>query len=433
MPSATPLPRGPSGLALFGAADLLTLAGCPVCRYAAEADDRFLTWFALKAHGDHDMITRLRASLGLCPAHTRGLLSQPGADRRLTVVYRYLLQAGVTFLTDATFPRADCPACAHRAEAAARAVDVLLDGLEGHDLRERYRDRDGLCLPHLRDAVGRGKQRVAGWLAGEATARLAARRPGLAMLAGQADADADVRARLRAALPPASSVPARPGSDEVCRVCLTAAQAERDVLVRAAGRAARGAGGGRRADRSGNGLCPAHLQETCSGLAHGQVRAAGVDRMLARQAGLAVTWLGQVNTTAGPLAVFSALARRRRGSGEPAGSGACQPCRARHDSAGLSVRRLAEELTPQARDGPAPMLCLRHVLSLRREHPRAAAPVVRMALRRTEALLAELEEAFRKQTWAHRHAARGAEMTAWRRAAALVDGRVYGGGPIRTL
>ncbi len=51
------------------------------------------------------------------------------------------------------------------------------------------------------------------------------------------------------------------------------------------------------------------------------------------------------------------------------------------------------------------------------------------AISRTDLLVAELEEAFRKRTWAHRHQPRGPEMTAWQRAAAFIDGRVYGGGP----
>ena len=64
MPSATPLPPGPAHLALFGADDLLRPDGCPVCRYVADAGDRFLGWFALEAHADADMITRLCRSLG---------------------------------------------------------------------------------------------------------------------------------------------------------------------------------------------------------------------------------------------------------------------------------------------------------------------------------------------------------------------------------
>jgi hydrogenase maturation factor len=93
MPAATPIPRGPTVLTLYTAADLLTGPGCPVCRYAGEAADRYLAWFALEAHAQAVTITRLCSSLGMCPRHTRGLMSQSGAASRLTAVYRYVMPA----------------------------------------------------------------------------------------------------------------------------------------------------------------------------------------------------------------------------------------------------------------------------------------------------------------------------------------------------
>ena len=105
MPAATPLPRGPAVLTLYTAADLLTGPGCPVCRYASEAASRYLAWFALEGHGDAVTVTRLCASLGMCPGHTRGLMSQPGAARRLTAVYRYLVRAARDRLQCRTRPK----------------------------------------------------------------------------------------------------------------------------------------------------------------------------------------------------------------------------------------------------------------------------------------------------------------------------------------
>jgi hypothetical protein len=75
------------------------------------------------------------------------------------------------------------------------------------------------------------------------------------------------------------------------------------------------------------------------------------------------------------------------------------------------------------------MMCLRHVMALRSGHRRGADAADRAAAAtRTAALLEELEEAFRKRAWAYRDEPRVSEMTAWQRAAALIDGRVYGGG-----
>lgn len=78
MPAATPFPRSPPVLILGSAENLLSGPGCAVCRYTAEARDRYLGWFALEAHADPVTITRLCGSLGMCPRHTRALMSQPG-------------------------------------------------------------------------------------------------------------------------------------------------------------------------------------------------------------------------------------------------------------------------------------------------------------------------------------------------------------------
>jgi len=118
MPAATPVPRGPSVLTLYSAADMLTARGCPVCRYAGEASDRYLGWFALEAHAEAGTITRLCASLGMCACHTRVLMGQPGAATRLTAVYRYIVAAARDRLAGQSAAVASCPACDHD-EAAA--------------------------------------------------------------------------------------------------------------------------------------------------------------------------------------------------------------------------------------------------------------------------------------------------------------------------
>ena len=53
----------------------------------------------------------------------------------------------------------------------------------------------------------------------------------------------------------------------------------------------------------------------------------------------------------------------------------------------------------------------------------------RGGVERADMLIAELNEAFGKSTWARRHETRGPEMTAWCRAAAFVDGGVFCGCP----
>ena len=139
MPAATPVPRGPSVLTLYTATDLLTGPGCPVCRYAGEAADRYLAWFALEGHADVVTITRLCSSLGMCPRHTRGLMSQPGAASRLTAVYQYVVRAARDRLSGRAARPGACPGCEHDDGSAGRALDTLLEGLADYLVRDRYR------------------------------------------------------------------------------------------------------------------------------------------------------------------------------------------------------------------------------------------------------------------------------------------------------
>lgn len=412
MPAATPIPRGPSVLTLYSAADLLTRPGCPVCRYAGEASDRYFSWFALEGHAQAVAITRLCASLGMCSRHTRGLLTQPGAAARLTAVNRYLVQAARDQLTGRSGRLAGCPACEHDDAAAGRALDTLLDELPDGSVRQRYRELGGLCIPHLRTAAGRVRHRLPGWLAETVTVALTAPPPpGPGWLTG-IDHDAAARVQLRNALPPR----ARAAADG-CAACLAAAHAERRDL---AGLAQPGYPG--QPDRHRL-LCGEHLSDLA--------RLAGRD-------GIQPLLGWQAGCLAAVLSAPPALARRR--DGRPAGwlrpwhrpTAHPVPC-----AVCLRSRTAAREVLGELR-GPLPAarpdpglpgpLCARHVLDLRAADPAAGRVAARSAVARADKLIAELNEAFRKNTWANRQEPHGPEMTAWRRAAAFLDGAVFCGG-----
>jgi hypothetical protein len=150
------------------------------------------------------------------------------------------------------------------------------------------------------------------------------------------------------------------------------------------------------------GLCPAHLREACAGPDAARLLAAEGERSLA--------WLsGAVRPPRG----FAGLGgrSRRREDG-------CPLCRSAGTPGEQAVRAM------YAAPGQPPQMCLRHVIALRDRDRRAADPIAASAADRIQALLAELEEASRKRSWQHRHEPRGPEMTAWRRAASLVDGRL---------
>ena len=413
MPAATPVPRSPTLLAPYSAADLLTGRGCPVCRYTSESSDRYLTWFALESHADAVTVTRLCSSLGMCPRHTRGLMEQPGAARRLTAVYRYLVRAASERLSSRGGRLGVCPACEHDDRASGMALEVLLEGLTGDGpVRDRYLELGGLCIPHLRSAPVRGGQQV--WLAQAMKAAFGTSPVSPGWLAG-IDRDAAARVALRRA---AASARGLSGLG-MCAACHAAGQAENDCLARIA----RG-GGGLPDPRLV--LCAGHLSDLV--VSSGQRDAAS---LLTWQAASLVAGL-----TGRP------GARRERNPGGPAGwlrrwrragsPGGCAVCQSVADAARQTVGELRAALrAAQPAPGSQVPLCVRHLLDLRAADPRAGQAAVPAAAERAGALIAELDEAFGKGTWARRHEASGPESTAWRRAAAFLDGNVFYGCPPR--
>jgi hypothetical protein len=401
-------------LTLYTAADLLTGPGCPVCRYAGEAADRYLAWFALEAHADAVTITRLCSSLGMCPRHTRGLMSQPGAASRLTAVYRYVMKAARDQLSGRSARPGNCPACEHDGGAAGRALDTLLEGLADSSVRDRYRELGGLCIPHLGAASVRGGHRAAAWLWQTTTAAVTARRAAPGWLAGT-DHDADGRAVLRQA----ALARARLGAG-VCMACLAITRSENTCLAQI-----RHSGGRGQRNRQQL-LCIGHLNDLI-------VLAGPRDEvpLLAWQAGcLAADLGGRLLPPGRKLGDTASWLRSRRR--RAVGPDDCPICRAGATAARQAVDAVRTSLRASApgSDGQAP-LCVRHLLSLRALDPRAGQVRAGAAVERAELLIAELNEAFSKNTWARRHEARGPEMTAWRRAAAFLDGGVFCGCPAR--
>jgi hypothetical protein len=413
MPAAAPIPRGPSVTTLYSAADLLTGPGCPVCRYAGEASARYLAWFALEAHAQADTITRLCASLGMCPRHTRGLMSQPGAAARLTVVYRYVVEAARDRLTGRAARLAGCPACERDDGAAGRALDTVLEGLGDASVRELYRQLGGMCLPHLRLALGRRDRRAVGWLAQTLAATMDAR-PGMPGWLAGSDHDADVRAALRQVT---TAVAHRdPGT---CLACLAAGRSESGQLARILRVGLAG-----RPDR-GLRLCAAHLGDLAV-----LAGPPGLLPLLAWQAGCLGLGRSAAGSPGGRRASPASRPWLFRRSADPGGCPVCAEQAAAARRAVDDVRALLRATQP-ASDHQVP-LCVRHLLALRAADPRAGNLTAASAVDHADLLIAELNEAFRKNTWAHRRETQGPEATAWRRAAAFLDGGVFCGGPPRT-
>jgi hypothetical protein len=134
----------------------------------------------------------------------------------------------------------------------------------------------------------------------------------------------------------------------------------------------------------------------------------------------------------------AALLESRRRAREAALAGLQMPwCRLCHAVA-EDTRRAAELLLAALGDDPTARryqvshgLCVRHLLDLLAD-PRAA-PARAVLLARLDVLRWELAEADRKQAWALRYQPTGPEASAWLRAAAMVDGGVFLGGPASRL
>jgi hypothetical protein len=412
VPSATPIPRGPTVLTLYSAADLLTGPGCPVCRYADEAGDRYLAWFALEGHAGAGTITRLCSSLGMCPRHTRGLMSQPGAERRLTAVYRYVMDAARDRLGGRAVRPDVCPACEHDDQVVGRALDTLLEGLIDNSVQARYRELGGLCLPHLRAASARAGHRAITWLTQTTTATVTGRAASLSWLAGT-DHDADRRAVLRHA----AMAIERPGSD-VCLACLAAARSENDQLAQLLRAIERGG-----PDRTV--LCAAHLADLVA-----RAGQRGAATLLAWQAGCLAKGLTRHARSSPGQNLGGGPARWLRPRRRDGGADGCPVCLTRENS----MRRAVDDLRASLR-ATRPItdrqvaLCARHLLGLKAVDPWAGRVTAPGGVERAQTLIAELNEAFGKNTWARRREARGPEMTAWRRAAAFLDGSVFFGCP----
>ena len=398
MPAATPLPRGPSVLTLYSAADLLTAPGCPVCRYAGEASDRYLHWFALEGHADPGTITRLCASLGMCAAHTRCLMSQPGSPIRLTAVYRYVVTAARDQVAGRAQPPAACPGCEHDGAATRRALDTLLEDLTDAAVLNRCRDLGGLCLPHLAAAAAAARPGRVAPLAETLRDTITARGSRCDWLTG-IDRDAETRAALRGAFPPAGSP-----CQAACWPCLAAAQAERDTLARLPGLASDG-------PDPALALCASHLADAAAAAGD-----AGIRALLA--------WQAECLTSRRP----AGRSWRQRAAGRR--RNLCGICSAGQKAA---QRALTSVRTWPYVGTDAIAVCVRHYLVLRAADPRSVVDLAGDTIGRADQLAAELADAFDRTAWAHSHGVRAPQSTAWQRTAAFLDGSVFGGGPVRPL
>jgi hypothetical protein len=157
--------------------------GCPLCRCLLDGSRRYLQALLHEGVTDVDTRRRLRLAWGFCNWHTWMLADVAGSTFGAAIIYEDLVTrllrrtaepghgsrpAGwlgslrgrrrKATLVDLWRRRTACPACDDAASAETRHLDILLTLADDEALGDAYALSDGLCLPHLVQAVERGHE-----------------------------------------------------------------------------------------------------------------------------------------------------------------------------------------------------------------------------------------------------------------------------------
>ncbi|MGE3267298.1 MAG: DUF6062 family protein [Chloroflexota bacterium] len=146
--------------------------GCPVCRLATEAVDAYLTSVCYEQVNDLDLREQLRSAGGFCRPHAERFIKQRLGQLAAAIVYRDVLNTARKRLAGGWAGRSrsmlaglfgrgrtsvrtvpDCPGCEAEREAEGRYLTALRNRLTDPAVRARYQAGDGLCLPHIEQAL----------------------------------------------------------------------------------------------------------------------------------------------------------------------------------------------------------------------------------------------------------------------------------------
>ena len=150
--------------------DAFANEGCAVCALVTAAVSRYMGSTNYDAVGDPEIRRQFEASLGFCNQHAHQWLAEAFV-LGTAQMYRDILRRTDAALTSgggkgggflgrgkgvAPVPvaSAPCPACEIERETGDRLVRTLGKGLNDAAFRNAYLASDGLCLPHLRVALG---------------------------------------------------------------------------------------------------------------------------------------------------------------------------------------------------------------------------------------------------------------------------------------
>lgn len=160
--------------------------GCPVCRLEQQSVERYLDSQLYENVNSPKWREQLRISLGFCREHAALAVDKRlGDSLGFSIIYRDLInsvlngwnedykparsprgwtsvlgripeqvRATVERMLSAITPRKRCPACEHRDEMTRTTLLVLTEELKTPVMVDALQASEGLCLPHLRLALG---------------------------------------------------------------------------------------------------------------------------------------------------------------------------------------------------------------------------------------------------------------------------------------
>jgi hypothetical protein len=178
-------PRAEKFVGYFRLVDACAERGCPLCRCLARESRRYLEALLHEQVTDVETRRRIRLAWGFCNWHTWMLADVAGSTFGTAIIYEDLMTrllrrigepkhgsrptrwlAGLrsrrrqATLAELWKRRAACPGCVDAAATEARYLDTLLTFAADDALRAAYALSDGLCLPHLVQALERGGERA---------------------------------------------------------------------------------------------------------------------------------------------------------------------------------------------------------------------------------------------------------------------------------
>jgi hypothetical protein len=152
--------------------------GCPVCRLVLRDAQRFIDTILYEYVMDHEVHNVFRAGRGLCNTHAWQMQQAKGSALVIAVFFHAALDevlkidlkadsgassglAGLLgrntgdFPAQALEPTGPCLVCQHLDEAEGRYIRILTGNFNQPDVHDAFKESGGLCLPHVRQALGK--------------------------------------------------------------------------------------------------------------------------------------------------------------------------------------------------------------------------------------------------------------------------------------